>query len=784
MKVKNMKHLLALFIIFLISFTAFAAERSAFQYYYQGKYADALPMISELANKNNPKALYLLAEMNLFGYGMKKNIEDGFKYMQQAAKLRNLNAQMYLGAYYLNHEKNIKEALIWLKKAADQGNPKAQMFTALCYLNGLDVRKNLDLAKQYVIKAAQNGIPMAQFLLAKIFLKSRHAVDKKMGKIWMLKAAKNHYADAIKFLNLPSAKSLKTENLENNSLLQNDNEPWDKMIVLLKKAQVNITNPERILAKGDAQTEMPELESLPKNAIIKPDFSLVMPNNLSIYDILVQVSRANYRKQSQKLHINTYKYVLPQHMNSYQEAFQELSRLAMHGNTQAMYNLALLYQEGKGVAPDKEKAYHWMLKAAELYYLKAEYMVGIYYLKGWVVKRDIDIAMICFRRAALHGDANAQLLLGNIYEYGLHDSDTMQSVKKDLSRAKAMYSLAAQNGLPTAKYQLAQMYSSGLFNPSNNHVIQMRDLKTAYKLYLSAANAGIEKANLFLAYFYAAKNETKEKHLSAYKIANKFVRMNDPNAKLLLATLYDRGVGALKNHRAALRIYRSLMRENNIFAAYILGTYYYLHNKNDKRAEEYLTEAAQQGVMYAQYNLAIIAKNNRQLDGEFLLLLNEAIAGGFNQASLLLGDYYITQADNDAEMKKAVRIYQKLSAKQDPRVELKLGYMYQKGIYFNQDPTQALYWYKQSAEHGNKIAQYQLGEMYFLGCGIPRNVNLALKYYKESATQQFAPAMAAVGYIKAVAQFDYQDAIKWYQKAVRLNDKQASENLRILTKFS
>ncbi|MGD9107659.1 MAG: tetratricopeptide repeat protein [Gammaproteobacteria bacterium] len=782
-----MRRLLALLTIFLISFTAFAAERDAFQYYYQGKYDRALPMISELANKNEPQALYLLAKMNMFGYGMKKNAEDGFKYMQQAAQLKNLNAQMYLGAYYLNHVKNIKEALVWLKKAADQGNSKAQMFTALCYLNGLGVKKNLDLAKQYVVKAAKSGIPMAQFLLGKIFLKSRHAVDRRMGKIWMLKAAKNHYADAVKFLNLPSSESLKAENSDGKqpgNSSQDSTKPWDQMIYLLNKAQVNIANPKRILAEGDAQTEMPQLASLSKNAIIQPDFSLVVPSNLSVYDVLIQASRANYHKRSQKLHIDLYKYVLPQHMNNYQEAFQELSRLAMHGSTRAMFDLGLLYQEGKGVAPDQEKAYNWMLKAARLYYLKAEYMVGIYYLKGWVVEKDIDMAMICFRRAALHGDANAQLLLGNIYEYGLHDSDTMQSVKQDLSRARAMYSLAAQNGLPEAQYQLAQMYSSGLFNPSNNHVIKMRNLKTAYKLYLKAANAGIEKANLFLAYFYAAKNATEKEHQSAYAIASKFASMRDPSAKLLLAVLYDKGVGTAKSHNAALRMYRSLAKKNNTFAAYALGTYYYLRNKNNKRAEEYLTRAAQQGITYAQYNLAIIAKNKRQLDSEFLLLLNEAIAGGLNQASLLLGDYYIAQANNDAEMEKAVRVYQELAAKQDPRVELKLGYMYQKGIYFHKDAMRALHWYQQSAKHGNEIAQYQLGEMYFLGCGIPRNINLALKYYKESATQQFAPAMAAIGYIKAVEQFDYPNAIKWYQKAARLNDKQASENLRILAKFS
>lgn len=707
-------------------------------------------MLLSLAEKNNPKALYFLAEMNLFGYGMMKNPEKGFEYMKQAANLKNLNAQMYLGTYYLNQEKNIKEALVWLKKAADQGNPKAQMFTALCYFYGLETQKNLDIAKRYTIKAAQNDIPMAQFLLANMFLKSRHAIDRKMGRIWMAKAAKHNYPDAVE--NLSATNDVDTV------------KPWETMIGLLTKAGVVIENPKRMLAKGDAQTEMPTLQSLPENTIINPDFSLVSLNDLPMQDILTQVSILDYRQQSQKLQINIYTYVMPVQITNYQEAFQMLSRQAMHGNTQAIFKLALLYENGVGVEQDRQKAFSLFMKAAKLDYLKSEYMVGVYYLKGWGVNKNIHLAMQWLREAALHGNANAQLLLGNIYEYGLQDNNSTKAVRKDLSRARAMYSLAAQNGVPTAQYQLAQMYTSGLFNPTNNHKIQNEELKIAYQLYANAAKAGMENAKIYLAYFYAARNAPDSEHISAYEIAEKFSKMDNQNAKLLLAILYDRGIRVRKNPRAAFVICRSLAEENNALANFALGTYYYLYDQHDKRAKDYLAKAAQQGIVYAQYNLAIIAKNN-QLDSEFLTLVNKVIAGGFNKAQLLLADYYLVKQSDQVAMKKAVSIYQHLAKKQDPRAELKLGYMYQKGIYFSENITQALYWYKQSANQGNKIAQYQLGEIYFLGQGVKRDINLALDYYQQSAEQQFAPAMAAIGYIKAVDQFDYQNAKKWYKKA-------------------
>ena len=762
-----MKRLLVLLIIFWISCVALAAGPNAFQYYYQGEYNKAQPMLLSLAENNDPQALYFLANMNLFGYGMMKNPAKGFEYMKQAADVKNLNAQMYLGAYYLNHEKNLKEALVWLKKAADLGNSKAQMYTSLCYFYGLGAKKNLDTAKRYIIKAAQNGIPMAQFLLANMFLQSRHAIDRKMGGIWMAKAAKNNYADA-------------ENNLHKEPLELQEGKPWESMIALLEKAGVVIVNPKRMLAQGNAQTQMPIMQSLPKSAIIKLNYRVASPNDVPIRYILLRVSKLDYLKQSQKLPIHTYTYVIPQQVTNYQEAFQALSRQAMHGQTQALFELALLYERGVGVEQDRQKAFSLFKKVAELHYLKAEYVVGVSYLQGSVVNKDTHMAMQWLRKAALHGNVDAQLLLGNIYEYGLHGDNPAQSVKKDLARAKAMYSLAAQSGMPTAQYRLANMYTSGLFNPTNNHRIEAKQLKIAYRLYSDAAKAGSEKAQVYLGYLYAAKNESETKHEYAYRIAKKFAEMRNHDAELLLAILYDRGIGVKKNHYEAIAIYRSLAQENNAFANFILGTYYYLYNKHDKRAEDYLAKAAKQGIVYAQYNLAILAKNNHQLDSEFLLLLNEAVAKGFNKAHLLLADYYLDKQSDSAGMEKAAHIYQKLAKKQDPRAELRLGYMYQHGVYFSENNTKALYWYQQSANNGNKIAQYQLGEMYFLGQGVKRNVKLALKYYKKSAAQQFAPAMAAIGYIKAVDQFDYQNAELWYQEAAKRNDEQAEKNLKML----
>jgi len=137
--------------------------------------------------------------------------------------------------------------------------------------------------------------------------------------------------------------------------------------------------------------------------------------------------------------------------------FKTLSREAHFGHIPAKYELALLYATGKGVAKDPHKALALFYEAAKHNDLNAEYAVGLYCLNGWVVEKSIPHAMYWLRRAALHGNAKAQLLLGSIYENGIKDERTNQVVEKSPSRAKAMYSLAAQNGLAKAQRRLAEM---------------------------------------------------------------------------------------------------------------------------------------------------------------------------------------------------------------------------------------------------------------------------------------------------------------------------------------
>ena len=74
--------------------------------------------------------------------------------------------------------------------------------------------------------------------------------------------------------------------------------------------------------------------------------------------------------------------------------------------------------------------------------------------------------------------------------------------------------------------------------------------------------------------------------------------------------------------------------------------------------------------------------------------------------------------------------------------------MYYNGKGVAQNYTEAVNWYRKSAEQGFAEAQYNLGAMYANGDGVKRNFTEALKWFRKSAEQGFAPAKEALKTLK------------------------------------
>ncbi len=113
----------------------------------------------------------------------------------------------------------------------------------------------------------------------------------------------------------------------------------------------------------------------------------------------------------------------------------------------AMFNLAVIYDNGFGIQVDKTRALYFYEQASELSNIYAQYNLGWKYFNG-------------------------------------------ESVNKNVIRAFELYKAASDFGHPQAMYNLANMYYSGTGTVKN--------LKLAYKMFLNARISGIGESNFYI----------------------------------------------------------------------------------------------------------------------------------------------------------------------------------------------------------------------------------------------------------------------------------------------
>ncbi len=76
---------------------------------------------------------------------------------------------------------------------------------------------------------------------------------------------------------------------------------------------------------------------------------------------------------------------------------------ALLGDSEAQYNLGVMYQNGQGVTQDYAETLKWYRKAAEQGLATAQYSLGEMYKKGLGVKKDRREARKWFEKARKQG---------------------------------------------------------------------------------------------------------------------------------------------------------------------------------------------------------------------------------------------------------------------------------------------------------------------------------------------------------------------------------------------
>jgi len=146
------------------------------------------------------------------------------------------------------------------------------------------------------------------------------------------------------------------------------------------------------------------------------------------------------------------------------------------GYAKAIYNLALIEQEGQWVEKDLDAAFDGMMRASRMGLIEAMAALGFMYERGLGVPPDPEEALYWYEEAAtygkasprskahytknllphrqeqyLHGDRDAQFMLGRMSETGT------PSVPMDAEQALLWYEDAAVRGDAASEHQIALM---------------------------------------------------------------------------------------------------------------------------------------------------------------------------------------------------------------------------------------------------------------------------------------------------------------------------------------
>ena len=105
-----------------------------------------------------------------------------------------------------------------------------------------------------------------------------------------------------------------------------------------------------------------------------------------------------------------------------------------------------------------------------------------------------------------------------------------------------------------------------------------------------------------------------------------------------------------------------------------------------------------------------------------------------------------------------------------------MGLCYCKGLGVVQSYEEAVKWYRKSAEQGFARAQYNLGRCYEDGLGAPQCYEEAVKWYSMSAKQGLVNAQCRLGtlyFIGLGVDLSMEKGVKWYCKAAKQGDVDA-----------
>lgn len=461
-------------------------------------------------------------------------------------------------------------------------------------------------------------------------------------------------------------------------------------------------------------------------------------------------------------------------------------------NTTAQYYLGAIYRMGLGTRDDQKEAFSWFLKAAKQGHKESQFLVGCAYIT--FLRRETELVKVNYDRfeekskndlsvwqdelpyyelhgigvepsdsegfkwieaSAKQGYVEAQVALGDIYDWGI-------GVKEDKYEMRKWYKKAALQRSATAYRNLAL-----------HSYIYDEDFPKTIELLLKAYKLGDLRAAFTIGRRYE-KAEDKFRNLQEaykwYKIAGD--ECNHVEALIKLGDFYQEGKVVDKciersifYYKRALEVFDTISDTgycnvyDKLFKIYKQG---YKEAILDKDIVKYLVCLAESNDE-ARLELRSLYESGYDVGEKYITffsLYDKAIKGD-KQAQIKCGYKYIQYSPmDDLVEKNALNWYMNDAINENPDAQFLLS-----RIHFGRNnKADYSFWLKKAADNEHSRAQFELGLYY--EC---ERMEDAIKYIK-LASEENILAQLDLGYKYAhgvLVDINYKEAYMFYQKVAK-----------------
>ena len=463
------------------------------------------------------------------------DIEGGVNYLQKASDRGSLGAKALLGICYVTGNgvaKNPILAVKMLKEAANQGQSYAQLWLGYCYSNGDGVEQDDVLAASFFQKAADQGESKAQYEIGQCYLNGIGVrKDVEIAFKWFKKSSDQGNIDGQTELGLCYyyGRGVSID--------------YNKAVELFEKAAED-GHPKAQNCLGLCYQNGRGVKEDPKTAF-------------QWYQKSAQQGYSNGQLNLGNCYYNGTGVL----QNKY-EATLWFEKAANQGNDQAACNLGWCYEHGEGVAEDFTAAGHQYLFAASRGFAMGQYDLGRMFAKG----KDYKHAYEWYKKAADQGYGDAQCAIALMYKNG-------DGVRYSYAEAFKWLLKALESNNQWAKDILSSFSNTDLHNAACEYE-KRKEFKSAYQLYLVAANRGFASSQCNIGWLYENGNGIPQDKEKAAKWYGKSAEQGNKFAQCNLAFFYEKGIGVHRDYSIAIKWYKKAANQGYGRAQYNLAQLY------------------------------------------------------------------------------------------------------------------------------------------------------------------------------------------------------------------